>query len=170
MQQTLVITAGLPGSGKSTLAENLAKALGLPYLTVDPIEAALVRAGTPLEHIGAQGYDIMRALAAENLQLGHSVIVDAVNAVEEARHMWRELAKTYDVRLAIIECTCSDEGLHKRRIEQRVRGIEGLAEVTWERVIARKSLYAPWTDERLVLDSVDCESAMLAQTLDWLQA
>lgn len=170
MQQTLIVMAGLPGSGKSTLAENLAKALKLPYLTVDPIEAALVRAGTPIERVGSEGYDIMCALAAENLQLGHSVIVDAVNAVEEARAMWRKLAKTHEVRLAIVECICSDKALHKQRIEKRVRSIEGLAEVTWERVIARESVYAPWSDERLVLDSVHSEQVMLDSAIEWLQS
>lgn len=112
----------------------------------------------------------MCALAAENLQLGHSVIVDAVNAVEEARAMWRKLAKTHEVRLAIVECICSDKALHKQRIEKRVRSIEGLAEVTWERVIARESVYAPWSDERLVLDSVHSEQVMLDSAIEWLQS
>lgn len=37
-------------------------------------------------------YGIVAALAAEQLSLGHDVIIDAVNGPEAARAHWRELA------------------------------------------------------------------------------
>jgi predicted kinase len=41
----LIVMAGLPGSGKSAVADAVGRALNLPVLSVDPIEAAMCRAG-----------------------------------------------------------------------------------------------------------------------------
>lgn len=41
----LIAMAGLPSSGKSTVASALASALPAPVLSVDPVEAAMWRAG-----------------------------------------------------------------------------------------------------------------------------
>ena len=42
---TLIVLSGLPGSGKTVLAESLSRALSVPIFSVDPIEAAMWRAG-----------------------------------------------------------------------------------------------------------------------------
>jgi predicted kinase len=42
---TLVVLSGLPGVGNSSLAEGLAAARPMLVLAVDPIEAAIARAG-----------------------------------------------------------------------------------------------------------------------------
>jgi predicted kinase len=47
--QKLIIMSGLPGSGKSTLAEGLSRNLSMPVFSVDPIEAAMWRAGLARE-------------------------------------------------------------------------------------------------------------------------
>jgi hypothetical protein len=76
----LVVMAGLPGAGKSAVAEELARALGCAVLSVDPVEAALWRAGVGKdEPTGPAAYVVAEALAAEQLALGRDVIVDAVN-------------------------------------------------------------------------------------------
>jgi predicted kinase len=41
----LIVFTGLPGTGKSTLALAVGRALGVPVLSVDPIESAMLRAG-----------------------------------------------------------------------------------------------------------------------------
>jgi len=41
----LVAMSGLPGSGKSAVAEDLGRALPAAVLSVDPVEAAMWRAG-----------------------------------------------------------------------------------------------------------------------------
>jgi len=92
-------------------------------------------------------------LADEHLRLGHSVIIDAVNPVEAPRAAWRNLAAKYRAGLKIIECVCADETVHRRRIEARMRNIEGMPEVTWARVLERRAEYEGWTDVRLILDS-----------------
>src|SRR5229473_248297 len=110
--QRLIVLAGLPGSGKSTLAEGLSRALSMPVFSIDPIEAAMWRSGLARDQTGVAAYDVAMTLAGENLRLGLSVIVDAVNPVEAPRAAWRSLADAYRVDLKIIECVCADETVH----------------------------------------------------------
>lgn len=148
----LIVMAGLPGSGKSAIADELGRALSLPILSVDPIEAAMYRAGIDrTQPIGLAAYAVAEAIASNILALGQDVIVDAVNAVEPARQMWRDLATAHKTSLRWIEVECSDADLHKTRLESRQRG--ALYEPTWEEVQARRIEYEPWTDDRLVLDT-----------------
>jgi predicted kinase len=167
--QRLIVLAGLPGSGKSTLAEGLSRHLALPILSVDPIEAAMWRGGLPRDQTGIAAYEVAQALAGEHLRLGHSVIIDAVNPVEAARAAWRRLAAKYRADLKIIECICADEATHRRRIEARVRNIDGMAEITWARVEQRRAGYEAWTDARLTLDtSAGAPEKLLAEAIGYL--
>ena len=111
------------------------------------------RGGLPRHQTGIAAYVIAQTLADEHLRLGHSVIIDAVNPVEAPRAAWRRLAAKYRAELKIIECVCVDETTHRRRIEARVRDIEGMAEVTWASVMERRTAYEAWTDARLTLDT-----------------
>jgi len=96
------------------------------------------------------------ALAAEQLALEHDVIVDAVNGPEPARAQWRALA--------------GDDRIFQDRIERRSRNIEGFPEPTWEGVRRRRAEFPPWTDERLVIDSVNSRAANLQAALGYLSA
>ena len=165
----LIAMAGLPAAGKSSVAEGLASALAAPVVSVDPIEAALLRAG--IERAGPTGlaaYLAAEAVAGGVLGLGQTVIVDAVNAVEPARRQWRDLASRHRVRLAVIEVVCSDPALHRRRLEERVRDLEGLDEPDWASVEHRRAEYEPWTERRLVLDSVDDLTSNVNQALEFV--
>ena len=168
--QKLIVLSGLPGSGKSTLAEGLSRKLSVSVFSVDPIEAAMWRGGLAKAQTGIAAYDVAIALADEHLRLGHSVIVDAVNPVEAPRAAWRNLASKYQADLKIIECICADETVHRRRIEARVRNIDGMPEITWARVQERRAEYQAWTDARLVLDtSTKSPEQLLAEALDYVQ-
>jgi predicted kinase len=162
MPHTLIVMSGLPVAGKSTVAERLSAALSLPVLAVDLVAAAMWAAGIPKESTGRAPYYVARAVAAEQLRLGLSVIVDAVNAGERTRALWRSLAAEHGVELRIIECICSDRELHRRRVERRRRDIPGMAEATWEWVEKQRSVYEPWTDDRLVLETSQHAIADLA--------
>jgi predicted kinase len=167
--QKLIVLAGLPGSGKSTLAEGLSRHLSLPVFSVDPIEAAMWRGGLSRDHTGIAAYVVAQALAEEHLRLGFSVLIDAVNPVEAPRAAWRNLGTKYRAELKIIECVCIDRATHRRRIEARVRGIEGIAEVNWERVEKRRAEYEAWTDARLTLDtSAHPPERLLAEAIGYL--
>ena len=162
---TLIVLSGLPGSGKTVLAEGLSRALSVPILSIDLIEAAMWRAGLSKTETGAAAYEVAQALAEENLRLRHAVIVDAVNPVEAPRAAWRNLAAKYRISLKIIECVCSDETIHRQRIEAPVAGKR---ELTWARLLQRRAEYEAWTDPRLVLDTSRTSPAqLLSQALNY---
>jgi predicted kinase len=147
---------GLPGSGKSTVAEGMARTLGIAILSVDPVdpvEAAMRRAGLSEASTGLAAYAVLEAMADEQLRLGQSVIVDAVNPVEAARQAWRDLADRRGVALRVVVCVCADATLHRRRVEARARGIVGLPELTGADVERRRAQYDPWIDDHLALDT-----------------
>ncbi|MFD4874443.1 AAA family ATPase [Streptomyces sp. NPDC058420] len=147
--------AGLPGAGKSSIAEELARKLPAAVVSVDPVEAAMWRAGVDRDQpTGLAAYCVTETVADGVLALRQNVIIDAVNAVEAARQQWRALAGRHQVPVAVIEVLCSDIQVHRQRLEHRSRSIVGFEEPTWEAVRQRRSEYEPWTDHRLVLDSV----------------
>lgn len=167
----LIAMSGLPGSGKSSVAEGLARHMDAPIFSIDPVEAAMWISGLHKADTGIAAYKVVQALAAENLRLGMSAIIDAVNPVQAARNMWRQLATEQNVPLAFIEVECSDEAIHRKRIETRIRGISGMSEVTWDRVQVRKGEYEPWTEERLLLDSShSSREALVTQAIGYVSS
>jgi len=165
----IIVVSGLPGSGKSTIAEALAKKLQFPILSVDPVESSILKSGIARSFkTGLAAYIIVQTLASEQLKLGMSVIIDAVNPVQEARDMWYELQKEYNSQLFIIECVL-DEEMHKKRLQKRVRNMHGLTEVTWEDVENRKKDYKPWKEKRLILDTAQSHDENIQKALDYIE-
>ena len=120
----LIALGGLPGVGKSTLSTLLARRIGAVHLRTDTIEQAVCNVGFTVS--GPEGYLAARDLAADNLRLGHTVIVDSVNPMPIARDYWCESAPRMTIGLAEIEVVCSDEHQHRQRIESRIPDISGL--------------------------------------------
>jgi predicted kinase len=165
----LIVIAGLPASGKSTAADDLGRALKCAVLGVDQVEAAMWRAGvSPPQPTHHAAYLAVEALAAEQLALGHDVIVDAVNGPEEARAQWRSLAARVGAELRFVEVLCGDDAVYQDRLSHRTRHIEGMPEPTWEGVLRRRAAFPPWTDRRLVLDSVHSRDDNLQSALRYL--
>jgi hypothetical protein len=76
----------------------------------------------------------------------------------------------YRAELRIIECVCADEAAHRRRIEARLRKIDGMPEITWARVLERRAEYEAWADARLTLDtSVEVPERLLAEALNYVR-
>jgi predicted kinase len=147
----LYVFGGLPGAGKTTLARALAQARGAVYLRIDVIEQALLDSGALAGDVGPAGYVVAYGLAESNLRLGHDVVADSVNPVSATRDHWRKLAQDLGAPILEIEVVCSDPAEHRRRVETRAVDIAGLTPPSWEEVQRRD--YAPWTRERLVLDT-----------------
>ena len=152
----LVVVGGVPGTGKSLVAAHAARLLNATLLSKDVLEAALWRSGVDRSAgSGWAAYEQLGSLAETQLRLGGNVVLDSVATNERIRAAWRALAAAHGARLIAIECVCSDERIHRLRIEKRDRGIPGWPELTWADVAAVRSRYEPWSDpERLVLDSV----------------
>ncbi len=146
----LVVLAGLPGSGKSAVADAVGHALGATVVSVDPVEAAMWRAGVARDQpTGLAAYVVAEAVAEHQLALGRPVVVDAVNAVA---------------------VTCPDRSVHRARLEGRRRDLPGFPEPTWADVVRLEDDLAPWTDPRLELDSTRPLDGLVADVLADLRA
>ncbi|MDE0545407.1 AAA family ATPase [Microbacterium sp. C7(2022)] len=165
----LIVMAGLPGVGKSAVAGELAHNLKCAVLSVDPIEAAMWRAGVARsEPTGLAAYVVAEDLAREQLRHGNAVIVDAVNDADAARAQWTALASELDETLAFIEVYCSDEATHRDRLETRRRNIPGFVEPTWESVTARRAAFDEWEAPRLRLDSMRPLAALTREAVEYV--
>ncbi len=147
----LIVFGGLPGTGKTTLSRRVAEHCRATYLRIDVIEQALRSTGTLTDDVGPNGYVVANALAASNLQLGQTVVADAVNPVPIAREGWHSVAAAARCPILEIEVVCSDEAEHRHRVESRVGDISGLVLPSWAAVLARH--YEPWPKADLVIDT-----------------
>ena len=148
----LIIIGGMPGAGKTTLSEALSKKMNIAVFNKDELEAALVRRNiTQVSNVNGIGYELLATLAEKQLKLGHSVILDSVASSVRADKFWKSLLTH---KYLYIECICSKEELHKERIEARKQNIPGWYEMTWSDVEKVKLEYLPFSDDRVVIDSI----------------
>jgi predicted kinase len=152
----LIVISGLPGTGKSAVAATLAARLGAAHLSIDPLEDALLGAGLPRSwETGVAAYEAARVMAEQNLALGASVVVDAVNDSEPARETWRVAAANAGTALVFVLLTLDDEAEHRRRLEGRSRNLTHVPEPSWDDVRARAAAYAPWAEDGCLRLSVE---------------
>ena len=156
LNMKMIVFSGLPGTGKSMLAESIAKYLRIPVFAKDWLEASLLRSGLTFRgmenRLGIAGYDLLTTLAQRQLMLNQSVILDSVASTETIRDTWRQLSKQFEADWRVIECFCSDETLHRSRLQLRKRKIPGWHELKWSDIQKVKQYYAAWNEERLRLD------------------
>ena len=165
----LILLSGLPGTGKSTIADGIGRARQIPVFSVDPIESAIILGGIPASfETGLAAYLVARTLADRSLDIGLDAVIDAVNSMDQARDMWRELAAKHAVELGIIECVVSDERVHQTRVASRERGL-ALAEPSWDDVERRRLEWTPWPERHLTLDAVDSSGFNLARALAYVE-
>jgi predicted kinase len=152
----LVVMSGLPGVGKSTLADELGRRLPACVVSVDPVEDAMLRAGLPQSfETGVAAYEVCGTIATRQLTLGLNVIADAANHLEIARDTWRRAASSAATTLRVVHVICSDERTHRRRLAHRERGLSHYPEPTWSDIERRQLETEPWSEEHLIVDSVD---------------
>lgn len=132
----LVVMTGLPGTGKSAIADAVADHIGSPVFSVDPLEATLNRAGiTRSAGSDRVAYDLVATLVERELGAGRSAVIDAVNGRQFLRDWWRRIAARHHAKALVVATCCSDSDLHRRRIETRVRDLDGFRyELTWRDV------------------------------------
>lgn len=157
----LIVMAGLPAAGKSTIAEVVGNRRGIPVVSVEPIESAILAAGIDADQpTGLAAYLVAETFAEAVLTGGGSIIVDAVNAVNPAREQWLKLAGRHEAEVRFIEVVCSDDEVHRSRLTARA---ERLAESGLPGAFAVEQSLEEWEEwsgpsaaiARISLDSVE---------------
>ena len=156
----VALFTGPPGTGKSTLADTIGRELSAPVFAWDWIMAPLTqvepvdRAMQAMERsdFWAIGYALIDQLTEKQLRNGQSALIDCV-ARERAETRWAATAARHDAPFFVVECTCADENLHRRRIEGRTRGIPGWYELRWDQVAQTRRTYAPLGGATLAVDA-----------------
>ncbi|TAM89322.1 MAG: ATP-binding protein [Jatrophihabitans sp.] len=162
----LVAVSGLPGVGKTSVAEILAARTGSVHLSIDAVEESILRCGlTSGWQVGVAAYEVSRAMAEQNLRLGHDVVVDAVNDSEAARQTWRTATGRTGAQIDFVHLVISDEREHERRLSDRDRGLALVGEPTWADVQRRRADYAVWSDEVLEFDTSARTAGEIVDTL-----
>jgi len=171
----LIVMAGLPAAGKSTIAEVVGNRMGVPVVSVDPIEAAILSAGIDADQpTGLAAYLVAEAFADAVIGGGASIIVDAVNAVNPAREQWLKLAERQKAEIRFIEVVCSDAQLHEQRLTARAAR---LAAASLPETFAVEQSLDEWEDwtgpsgaiARITLDSVEPLGVNVERALAFLQ-
>lgn len=166
MSGDLIVVSGLPGAGKTSIAEVVAARTRSVHLSIDAVEESILACGLPSGwQVGVAAYEAARAMAEQNLRLGHDVVVDAVNDSEPARQTWRSAAARTGAHIAFVYLVISDVREHERRLSSRDRGLVWVGEPTWADVQRRRADYAAWSDEVLELDTSGRTPGEIAKTL-----
>jgi predicted kinase len=168
----VIIFAGLPGTGKSTLAERVARTILTPVFSSDWLMGGLKPAHAALAKLDrsdflAASFGLLRTLVIRQLMLDQSAIVEEV--MDDTQFvLWRDTADEFAARLSVIECVCSDEAMHRARIEGRTRGIPGWHEIDWDHVERMRAEIPPLTADRLIVDAMESVETNLRRVLDYI--
>lgn len=169
--------SGLPGTGKSALADATGRRLGIPVFAADWLLGSLTPfGGRHLDGLLDIGTEMLTTLAFRQLTLGQSAILDhpAENPADRTR--WRTLAEAAGAEFRVVVCVCSDQPLHRSRLERRERGIPGWHQGgNWSNVQRRLAEFPPWTaadapaaSDVLTVDAVRPLEENLAAVLDYV--
>jgi predicted kinase len=144
MPVTLTIFSGLPGTGKSSLAESAARQLRQPLLRLDDLMGFIPQ--PMLDHadpLWDTVIGIMLNLAEAQLQIGVSVIIDAVFMGDD-RSLARQIATRQHAEFRPIYTHVSNEAIWRERVDKRFASLPadyGVA--TWERIQEQRKLFHP---------------------------
>ncbi|MEM9954392.1 MAG: ATP-binding protein [Chloroflexota bacterium] len=164
---SLIMLSGLQGTGKSTLAQELASELQMPLFAKDYLEAILYNDDLT-DGASIFSYHQILALADLHLSLGISCILDAVFPLGGFRQQARYIVDKHHAIFIVIHTYCSDEALHRQRIETRQSTVPW-QRITWQDMCHTQSYYEAWSpDEALFLDAVNSLETNIQKALQYI--
>ncbi|MGA1791789.1 MAG: AAA family ATPase [bacterium] len=129
----LWVICGLPASGKTAIAEALAETTGARIFRSDVVRKGLFglkpseprdapfQKGIYSKEAGSLTYGKLLLLAQEEIQRGHSVILDATYGKRNHRQEVIRMAKDMDANLIFVECVCPEDLIRERlRVREKL--------------------------------------------------
>lgn len=168
---TFIVMRGYPGTGKSTIARAIATALPAPLIDRDIIRQMAVDIFGDLPGVGHFSYELMFALAREQLRLGLSVVVDTPLTYHTTYKQAKELARAFHIPMLVVHCVCPPE-VQKRRLEGRKGNVSEFQITSWEEWEQWKPRFEDFDDEGCVIDTsnpLDDSLARVMHTIHTLQ-
>ena len=148
----LILTAGLIGSGKSYQAQKIAARLGADVIRTDILRKEMLNIKPAEKHqesfgqgiyardVSQKTYEKAIELAAEKIQRGRPVIIDASFKNRSDRALAVNLSERLQVPFYIIECICPDDVV-KIRLDKRKLDKDNPSDGRWEILQEQKNQY-----------------------------
>ena len=162
--KTLVVMRGYPGTGKSTIARAISTALHAPLIDRDILRQKAVDIFGNLPHVGRFSYELMFALAEEQLSLGLSVVVDTPLTYRTTYEQAKELAQTFHAPMVVVHCQCPPE-VQKRRLEGRVGKVSQFQITSWKEWMQWKPRFEDFDDDGCIIDTSNPLDDSLAKVM-----
>jgi predicted kinase len=151
-ESTFIVMRGFPGTGKSTIARLLASALHASLIDRDIIRQTAVQELGELPQVGQFSYELMFALAREQLSLGLSVVVDTPLTYRTTYEQCKELAKAFQTPMLVVHCQCPPE-VQKRRLEDRRGNVSAFQITSWDEWEQWKTRFEDYEDGGCTIDT-----------------
>lgn len=161
---TLVVMRGYPGTGKSTIARAISTALHAPLIDRDILRQKAVDIFGNVPHVGRFSYELMFALAEEQLSLGLSVVVDTPLTYRTTYEQAKELAQSFHVPMVVVHCQCPPE-VQKIRLEGRVGKVSEFQITSWKEWMQWKPRFEDFDDDGCIVDTSNPLDDSLAKVM-----
>jgi len=161
---TFIVMRGYPGTGKSTIARALAAALHAPLIDRDVIRQKAVDIFGDVPGVGRFSYELMFALAREQLQLGLSVVVDTPLTYRTTYDQAKALAADFHIPMLVVHCQCPPE-MQRRRLEGRKGKVSEFQITSWEEWLRWKPRFEAFADEGCIIDTSNPLDDSLAKVM-----
>lgn len=110
----MVIVSGLPGVGKSTVSEMISRRIGAEHLRTDSVRDDLFQEPQYDSEENRATYRELCSRAADELERGNSVVLDATFSDRSRREDARELAQSTGSDVLFLKVKASEEVVEER--------------------------------------------------------